>query len=196
VHVESWLRAHATPGLDQVMLVVTVLGSLVFTAPVTVGVALLLALHRRWHKLAVLAMAVPGGMLLNVLLKVIFQRHRPVLEGPILSLSSFSFPSGHATVSVLLYGFLTVLLVTGVIRSWRWRVLAVLATVFLVAVVDFSRMYLGVHYLSDVLAGNTVGVAWLAICVTGMGTLRQIRRGKAEAQSAISNEPEGGSAPT
>jgi undecaprenyl-diphosphatase len=144
--------------------------------------AALLALwfwRRRAHYwLIVCLIAVPGGMLLNVALKHVFRRVRPSFDDPLLSLVTYSFPSGHTAAATVFYGLLACYLVRRT-QAWRVRVLIVAGAVAMVILVALSRMYLGVHYLSDVLAAAAEGAAWLAICVTAVSTLhrRRLARG-------------------
>ena len=121
-----------------------------------------------------MTLTVPVGMLLTVMLKFAFHRSRPTWDDPILMIESFGFPSGHAMAATLLYGFLAAFGVRQV-QAWRWRVLVVLTAGMVVVLVGFSRLYLGVHYLSDVLAGMAAGSAWLVLCLTVVGTLRRHR---------------------
>ncbi len=174
-NVAAWLHEHATPTLTAVMVFISFLGSTLFVSGVVFATAVWLLWRSHWYRLATLVLAVPGGMLLNVLLKHAFRRGRPVFDDPLLTLTSYSFPSGHAMASTLLYGALAVFAVSN-LKAWRWRVLAVLFAVLLIALIDFSRVFLGVHYLSDVLAGSAAGLAWLALCVTSVDTLRRHRR--------------------
>ena len=108
------------------------------------------------------------------MLKYAFHRSRPSWDVPILIIESFGFPSGHAMAATLLYGFLAAIGVRKV-QAWRWRVLVVLSAGLLVLLIGFSRLYLGVHYLSDVLAGMAAGSAWLALCWIAVGTFRRHR---------------------
>lgn len=133
-----------------------------------------LARQRQRYWLLALALAVPGGLLLNVLLKYTFQRARPSFETPLVSLASFSFPSGHTSGATVLYGVLATWLVCRT-SSASARAAIVVGAVTMVVLVALSRLYLGVHYLSDVLAGMAVGCAWLAVCVTAVSTLRRHR---------------------
>lgn len=172
--VAAWLHAHATRSLTTVMLVVTSLG-----APALVmGVATLLALYfvgrRRWYRLLAVIVVVPGGLLLNVLLQSAFHRTRPQFSDPILTLTSYGFPSGHVMAATVLYSLLAAFVVW-TITAWRWRVLVVLVAGFLIMLVGFSRLYLGAHYLSDVLAAVAEGLAWLALCLTAVESLRRKR---------------------
>ncbi|MEO8353398.1 MAG: phosphatase PAP2 family protein, partial [Chthoniobacteraceae bacterium] len=143
--------------------------------------AAVLIWRRAWYRLLILLLAVPGGGLLNLLLKMAFRRERPLWEHPLLVLHSYSFPSGHTMGATLLYGLATVMGFYWV-RTWRGRVCIVAAGSCVVFLVGLSRVALGVHFLSDVLAGAAAGLAWLALCVTSVETLR--RRHLAQSHSA------------
>lgn len=172
--IAVWLHLHATPTLTGAMKFISLLASW----PVVMGIWLFMAIYFVWnrsnYRLLALTLTIPVGMLLNVMLKFAFHRSRPTWDDPTLMIASFSFPSGHAMAATLLYGFLAAFGVRKV-QAWRWRVLSVLAAGMLVALIGFSRLYLGVHYLSDVLAGMAAGSAWLALCLTVVGTLRRHR---------------------
>jgi membrane-associated phospholipid phosphatase len=169
-----WLHLHATPALTDAMTYISVLGSW----SVITGFCLLMAGYFGWKRahypLLALMLTVPVGMLLNWMLKFAFHRLRPAWDDPILLIGSFGFPSGHAMAATLLYGFLAAF-VARKVRAWRWRVLTVLTAGMLIVLIGFSRLYLGVHYLSDVLAGMAAGAAWLALCLTVVETLRRHR---------------------
>jgi undecaprenyl-diphosphatase len=172
--VASWFHQHATPFLTQVMRVVTFFGSVGFVAASSSCVAIFLIVRKRWYQLLMLALAVGGGSLLNILLKHFFHRQRPVLENPLLTLTSYGFPSGHTMGSTLFYGALAVFVAQSV-GTWRWRVLAFWIAALAVAMIGLSRIYLGAHYLTDVVGAIAVGLAWLAFCWTGVETLRKWR---------------------
>jgi membrane-associated phospholipid phosphatase len=108
--------------------------------------------------------AIFGGMLLNQILKHVFLRARPRFDHPILTLTTYSFPSGHTLIATVFYGALAWLILS---RSdkWPWRFLAVAIPLIMVPLVGFSRIYLGVHYLSDVLGAMAEGAAWLTFCL-------------------------------
>ena len=116
-----------------------------------------------------IGLTVPLGMLLNVLMKYAFHRARPSFDDPLLALTTYSFPSGHVAGATLFYGVIAAMVISRT-AAWRWRVMTVLAAITLVALVALTRVYLGVHYLSDVLAAFAEGVAWLALCLTGLHT--------------------------
>ncbi len=164
IRVSEWLHAHATPTLTTVMLIITEIHRPLGIGIMAFGCALLLLWKRRWYALLALALAVPGGMLLNVALKHLFQRARPSFDEPLLTLATYSFPSGHAMGSTVFYGVLVAFVFWNV-RAWRWRLLALAIAGLMIMLVAFSRLYLGVHYLSDVIAAFIEGLAWLALCL-------------------------------
>lgn len=172
--VAIWLHEHGTPFLTRLMLIVTHLHGTIAISFFMAITALFLLWKRERFWLMALIVAVPGGMLLNVLMKHAFQRTRPTFDDSLLTLTTYSFPSGHVAGSTLFYGFLVALLVS---KSdiWRRRVLIVLSAFAMIVLVAFSRMYLGVHYLSDVLAAFVEGIAWLALSLTGMHTFQRHR---------------------
>ena len=91
-----------------------------------------------------------------------------------MTLPSFSFPSGHVAGTALFYGVLGAMLVSK-INIWRWRVFIVFTAIALVTLVSLSRVYLGVHYFSDVLAAFAEAVAWLSLCLMGTHTYFRLR---------------------
>ncbi len=163
--VAQWLHRHATPSLTAWMLAVTHLHSTVAVTIYTLLAAAFLWRRRAWRTLATVVTCMAGGLLLNVLMKLAFHRARPVFEEPLLTLTTYSFPSGHVAGSTILYG-LAVAWVFGHTRRGSWRLIAVAAAFAAIVLVAFSRMYLGVHYLSDVAAAFAEGVAWLALCLS------------------------------
>ncbi len=174
LRMTNWFHAHATPGLTTLARVATTFGSVSFVTAASVVGLLLLLRARAWDRLLAFALTMLGGSALNIILKHLFHRQRPVLENPLVTLSSFGFPSGHTMGATLFYGLLALILAQS-IRSWRWRMLTgILASVW-VALIGLSRIYLGAHYLTDVLGAIAVGLAWLAFCWTGVETLRKWR---------------------
>jgi membrane protein DedA with SNARE-associated domain/membrane-associated phospholipid phosphatase len=172
----DYLHSLATPPLTTFFLVVTAFGSIEAVVLLGLGVAAFLAWGRRWLFLGSWLAAVAGSAVLNQLLKGLFARPRPFFEHPLLIESSYSFPSGHAMESFVVYGMLAYFAVLA-LRTWKARVAAVFGAALLVMLIGFSRMYLGVHYFSDVLAGYAAGGVWLSALITGAET---IRRGKKE----------------
>jgi membrane protein DedA with SNARE-associated domain/membrane-associated phospholipid phosphatase len=182
-HVAEWLHSHATPQLTQWMLVVTHLHGIVAIGIYALLAALFLAWKRDWYWLLCLSVTIPSGMVLNVLTKLAFHRARPSFDDPILTLSTDSFPSGHVAGATLFYGVLAAMLVAK-IDQWRWGVLMVFAAISLIALVALTRMYLGVHYLSDVIAGFAEALAWLTLCLLGIHTFWEHRAKRRQSKSA------------
>jgi len=145
----------AGPGLDGFFVVVSKLGYEGVIAVDLVLVLMLLAL-KHWREAIFAATAFMGSSLLNVGAKQFFQRDRPTLWESISPEDTFSFPSGHAMGSMTLV--MTAILLAWPSR-WRWPVL-LLASAFAV-LVGYSRVYLGVHFPSDILAGWMAGTAWV-----------------------------------
>jgi len=153
-----WLHAHASSPLDALMLGVTTLGG----AKVMAGALLLtfgvLAYLRRWGEAAFLFVATGGAEAFNLLLKALFHRSRPALWPSLTFESDFSFPSGHAMFSAAVLGAALVLL-----AGSRWRRPVLIAGGLFALLIGVSRVYLGVHYPSDVLAAWCAAHAWVTL---------------------------------
>lgn len=151
--------------------VLSTIGSAVVYFPLFTGVAVWL-LWRRLPRLALFVVVTVGGSaLLNALVKLVVHRTRPVVADPVAHAAGMSFPSGHAqsaivACSVLLLVFLPAL-------HGRLRVAAVVAAAAMVLAIGFARVTLGVHYVSDVLAGYVLGAAWVAAMVAAFNALRR-----------------------
>jgi len=153
-----------TSVVTTVAILITTLGSTAAMALVAVAVgAWCWGVGRRAD--AVLAVgAMAGASLVFTVLKNVFDRNRPPVPDRLVSVTNESLPSGHATMSFVVVGTIVVLAWAG--RSTLARVLLVVAAAAWVGAVGATRVYLGVHWFSDVLAGWAVGAAWLALCVT------------------------------
>jgi membrane-associated phospholipid phosphatase len=180
VELANWLHAHASngSGLTRLMLVVTHWHSVGGVLAMMALLGWWLYARRAWYWLLALVATVPGGMLLNVLMKTTFQRARPSFDAPLVTLSTYSFPSGHTVAATLLYGFLAAYLTRH--APLRQRALAALLACLMVALVAASRMYLGAHYLTDIMAAVAEGCAWLAVCITAVSTLRRRREARGQ----------------
>lgn len=155
-----------TPTLDQVMYAFTFLATAPVIAAVTVVAVGITLLARRYADALLVALAPVAGGLFVLVVKALVARPRPPLVDARLVVDGFSFPSGHATVATTLYGTLAYV----VMRGWpaRYdplRVLVAVGTTLLIFAIGLSRVYLGVHYPSDVLAGWAAGAVWLALVV-------------------------------
>lgn len=174
-----------TPVTTSFIQGVTFLGNHNFLVPVN----LLLIIYfffikkHKWYSIKVPVIAL-GGLLLMTLLKQLFNRPRPLI--PLLEpVKGLSFPSGHAMMSVTFYGLL-ILLVWEYItnRFWKWLLTSLL--VILILLIGFSRIYLRLHYFSDVMAGFAAGIIWLSLSVWIIG--RMERFSKKEIDPAMAND--------
>ncbi|MDC8760041.1 phosphatase PAP2 family protein [Janthinobacterium fluminis] len=174
VQISQWFNAHAVAWLTGVMVVVTHAHSVAGIVALTALLALYFYRKQARFWLLTLLVAMPGVMVLNVLLKYLFVRARPSFETPILDLqlSSYSFPSGHTATATVLYGLLGAYLVCRT-PKWGARAAIALGAALMVALVALSRIYLGAHYPSDVLAAMAESCGWLAVCMTASSHLRR-----------------------
>lgn len=142
---------------------VTALGSVVVLTSLVIFVAAFLALSRRFAASLFVIVASAGGLGLNSALKTLFDRERPNQALHLVEIDSLSFPSGHAMLSATIYLTLAVLL-TRLVERRREKTFLLGAALLLSFAVGLSRVYLGVHYPTDVIAGWAAGVAWAQVC--------------------------------
>jgi undecaprenyl-diphosphatase len=181
----------ASPRATKVLHVVTQLGSPLFLLPVTIVCALTF-LHRRRIRGAILLTATMLGVtLLNQILKSIFQRPRPLPFFGLTMPASYSFPSGHSLAAFCFYGALAAL-VTARLRSRLLRVLVWASAVVIIVAVGFSRLYLGVHYLSDIVGGYATGFVWVLTVASADRVFR--RADERQSKAAVAEPPPGGPA--
>lgn len=170
--LSNWLHANATPRLTALMLGLTIFGDPLLVLPVGLILAAAFWFNNQHHRALFLFLSVAGGLLLNTALKLVFVRARPMFEDPIAFARGYSFPSGHVSGATLLYAALALILVRTA-RTWPARLVPIAMAALLIATVSFTRIYLGVHYLTDVLAAQAIALAWLALAATSIHTLRR-----------------------
>ena len=161
--IAEYLQRHTTDLGMRVMTFFSELAVPGVPALAVVGV-LLLAYRRRWADLTLWVVAISGGLLLNRWLKQVYDAVRPAIADPLRLAYDWGFPSGHALAALIAYGLVGVLLWFRVTRPRR-RIAVALSLAALILLIGFSRLYVRDHYLGDVLAGYTVGLSWLALCV-------------------------------
>jgi len=176
----TWFHERLTPAFVTVLRAFTDFGSGEWIGIVVFALVLFLAWKRWWPSLVTFVVAVPGGMLLNEWVKILVHRQRPFVAGPFVDWSGYSFASGHTIGATLLYGQI-LLLILPCLKARHWRLLSVFSALSLIALVGFSRVALGAHFLTDVLAAILFGIIWLALCVV---LSKPIRRGSLRSQSA------------
>jgi len=155
-HLLQQLR---TPPGDWIMVILTELGDSTVTLPVIVAVLAWLLWRRAWRDAVYWLGAVTFGALAVVILKALLHMPRPV--DLYSGVEAYSFPSSHASMNTVIYGFLAVLGTHSLAARWRWIPYALAA--LLIGGISFSRLYLGAHWLADVTAGVALGVAWIAV---------------------------------
>ncbi len=159
--VDNSLHAHASPLGVKIATVVSALGGPVAMAALMVAGAIYLLVRREKLLLYGWLVAFIGGGALDWALKTIFRRNRPSFPDPFIHVLGYSFPSGHSMGSLIGYGMLAYVVAHSVRRRGIDLLVAACAGVLVLAI-GFSRLYLGAHYLSDVLAGFAAGMVWLA----------------------------------
>ncbi len=175
-----FMRSSSSPLLNSVMLFFSLIGYRLGVIPVAILVLVVLLWRRRWGDVLFWSLALGGAAMLNLAAKQSFARIRPALWLSIAPETTFSFPSGHAMGSTALVTALLVLLWP---TRWRCPTLAV-GTAFVV-LVGLSRVYLGVHYPSDIIAGWAASVAW----VVGVSTVLYGRIAKASVNAEPTSTP-------
>jgi membrane-associated phospholipid phosphatase len=167
VRFSNWLHTNGSPPLTKAMWIITTLHGSWVVCTVAVLIGLYLWRRRQRYWVVALWLSVFGGLLLNKSLKLVFHRARPRFSDAVQSLTSYSFPSGHTMIATVFYGALAAFVIANS-KSWPLRILSVAIALALIILVAFSRIYLGAHYLSDVLGAMAEGFAWIALSLTGL----------------------------
>lgn len=154
VAVLSWINAHASSALDAFFVIITQLGGVIVVTAVTLALVGYFIYKRDYLKSLLVAIGVGGATAIAFGLKALFERPRPDLWEWIVVETNFSFPSGHATASSALALCLVIIL-----WQTKWRYLVVVVASIYVILVGFSRLYLGVHYPTDIIGGWLLSVA-------------------------------------
>ena len=158
VYLLEKIHSYATPFLDTVFITITNIGGIVAVILITLALAVFYFYKRRYSDLYFIVLSVTGASITNLLLKVAFQRDRPSLFTQAVVEQGFSFPSGHAMASAAL---VTCLVLIYFKTSKRWAV--IIFGGIAVFLIGLSRLYLGVHYPSDIIAGWSVSVIWVLL---------------------------------
>ena len=183
--VMHWMAAHQLPWLKVAMNQLTALGTGTVVVMVVVVAALFLWLTRHKHSAALLIVTTTVGIVINGMLKDVFHRTRPEIFPWGTDAFTSSFPSGHAMSAAVVYGTVAYL-AARLQRSHVARAITIGVAFILIVLISMSRIYLGVHYPSDTLAGVTIGFAWAAFC---MATLEAVQLVAARrAPQALENE--------
>lgn len=180
VAILQWFHAHQTPAFTAIMVEMTYLGTGTVVMMIVVVVALFLWHTEHKHSARLLLAATAGNILLNGVLKLLYHRARPTLFVWGTTAVSSSFPSGHAMSATVVYGTVAYLVMRLQKHHWS-RVLTLAGAVLLILLICVTRLYLGVHYPSDVIAGIVVGLAWAAFCMATLEASLALARYRAPA---------------
>jgi membrane-associated phospholipid phosphatase len=161
--VATWFHERLTPAVASVLNTLTEFGSGESIGIVVFVLVVFFVWKRWWPSLVTLLVAVPCGMLLNEWLKLAVHRQRPFVEGAFVDWSGYSFASGHTIGATLLYGQI-LLFVLPLLKTRHLRLLCIFSAAALVLLVGFTRIALGAHFLTDVLAAMFFGIIWLILC--------------------------------
>ncbi|MGH3796645.1 MAG: phosphatase PAP2 family protein [Pseudonocardiaceae bacterium] len=170
--VTGWFVDHRSAALTAAAKLVSDAGGTVAMGVLALLGVIFLAWRRHWSAAGLVAVAALGAALLVSVMKQVLGRMRPPLVDHLVLETNASLPSGHALGSAVVLGILAAVAL-GVVRRPAARVAVVAIVVALVAVIGLSRLYLGVHWGTDVLTGWLLGAAWLSVCVTALSVIRQ-----------------------
>ena len=159
------IQGFHTPLMDRIALGVTFFGEPKLLTVLALAVGLVFLWRGRWLWFVSFSIATIGAIGFNFWLKTVFSRARPELWERIIDVSYYSFPSGHAMISLVVYGWIGYWIAS---RFPAWRGVAVSISVVAIALIGLSRLYLGVHWPTDVIAGFAAGSAWLITCILGL----------------------------
>jgi undecaprenyl-diphosphatase len=173
--IEVAIASLRTPGLTNFFSAITHLADVLVVFVVLVLALAAFVMSKRFTFAWALLIAVAGSTITTAILKVVVERARPSDVVALVTEDSYSFPSGHATAVVALYGFLLYACYK-MFPQWWARALSVLAGAVIILLVGFSRVYLGVHYPTDVLAGYLVGALWVYIAISLLSRYRPVSR--------------------
>lgn len=165
--VINWAYSLRSPALNEIFKFITTLANIqVIIVIIVIVLVLLTKFNQRKFVVSFLITSV-FSIGFTTLAKMIFARERPAITNALISESSFSFPSGHALLSASIYGFLIVILIKS-IRNNSARILIYIFGFALIGLIGFSRIYLGVHWPTDILASYAIGIVWLAFSLIAL----------------------------
>jgi len=170
----DWAVSERSPVQTTFFAAMSVIGGPVVLGLVTGLVIAYLAVRKRFRWAIYLTATAGGGSLLNIAMKDYFERARPALAEMLRRAHGYSFPSGHAMGSTVVLGGFTYLAIR-LLKTWAQKSAAIAFAITFVVCVATSRIYLGVHWLSDIVAGISAGLLWVMTTTTAYETFRRIR---------------------
>ena len=170
----QWAATERSPGTTAFFTFFTIAGTPVGLGIIIAIVAVILLMKKRYRWIGYLVFTSGVGALLVVQLKAYFARERPDLAAALRQAHGYSFPSGHAMGSTIVCGALAYLALR-VCKTWRAKGAALAGAATFILAVAFSRVYLGVHWISDIAAGVTAGLIWITVTTVAYEAFRRIR---------------------
>ena len=172
-----------SPLLDWVMRGASIIGGTVVVTLICLILGAIFWVRQQRVYFTALAITAIGGIGLNLLIKQLFDRQRPQLwQLTTGELNTSSFPSGHAMLSVVIYGFIGYLLAHH-FRRWRWWIVSLI--IVLIVLIGFSRVYLGVHWFTDIVAGQAAGLTWLMACLLNLEIYRRYHQHRNKSSQSL-----------
>ncbi len=151
-----------SPALTRIMFFITSIGGTISMLVLSLLVLGFLAYKKRWQSIFLFAVGMGGGLISELLLKMLVHRARP--ENALAQEIGYSFPSGHATLAIIFFSLL-IYIFRDDIKKELWKHVFIISCIFIALLIGFSRVYLNVHWLSDVIGGFALGVLWLSITI-------------------------------
>lgn len=174
-----------SPLLDGVMRGASIIGGTVVVALICLILGAIFWVRQQRIYFTALAITAIGGTGLNLLIKQLFNRQRPQLwQITTGEPNTPSFPSGHAMLSLVIYGFIAYLLARH-FRRWRWWIVSLI--IVLIVLIGFSRVYLGVHWFTDIVAGQAAGLTWLMACLLNLEVYRYYHQHRNNSPQSLSS---------
>ncbi|MEO5950198.1 MAG: phosphatase PAP2 family protein [Candidatus Saccharimonadales bacterium] len=168
----TWIHSHATPLLDNIFLAITTVGNVAIITPITLIIVAYLFYKKYRLNALIILFSFGGAGVADFILKKLFQRDRPTFWHSLVTETGYSFPSGHAMLSSAL--ILSIILI---LWNTRWRWTAAIIGMLIIFSIGLSRLYLGVHYPTDVIAGWSVSLLWVIVVFTvGYGLSRKFNQ--------------------
>jgi undecaprenyl-diphosphatase len=173
ISILHWIHSTASPSLDSIFLFITTLGNVEYVLPITVLLILFLVYKKQRLNALIVTFGMGGAAAANFVLKLLFHRDRPAFWHSLITETGYSFPSGHAMLSSAL-----ILCVIAIVWNTKWRIFSIVVGAIVVGLIGYSRLYMGVHYPTDIVAGWSVSAAWIAVVlvVTKVAAGRYRRR--------------------
>jgi len=169
LQIAAWVKATVSPVLTYVMIFITTVGSMKFIFSACVLISIIFWKKGKVWEICALFVSVTGAELLSRIFKALIHRPRPFPS--LVETGGYAFPSGHAMLSITFYGFLLYILLKGE-KSQNTKVYGSMCLISLTLLIGFSRIYLNVHWLTDILCGYITGLIWLVGCIAATNRLK------------------------